>query len=139
MILTSLKLNQLSEEGFGWYRLYLTAAASKSADAVAAFFDENCVFQANNNLPIYGRAALHEALKSYFAGFKTIEHELLSILGADDAFAVEMLVHYVLLDGSKLTIPGAYVIERNAEGLFKSARLYLDSAEVFRTLAGRRS
>lgn len=138
MILTSLKVNQLSPEGFGWYRRYLTAAASKSAETLSTFYDENCVFQINNSLPLYGRLVVRDMLIKYFAGFQTIEHELLSILGTDDAFAVELLLHYVLLDGSNLSIPGAFVSERNDAGLFKSSRLYIDNADVFRPMAERR-
>jgi len=131
MILSSLDTNHLSASGYAWYQSYLEAADAGNVGAMVGFFSEDCVFQNNDNLPIYGREALQAALTQFWNGFRSLEHEPLRVVGNDHHFAIEMLCHYTRNDGKNVTIPCAVFAERNAEGLLSRASVFHKTSIVF--------
>ena len=48
---------------------YTAAWCSRSAAAVASFFDENATSIINDGTPAIGRAAIAEAMQAFFADF----------------------------------------------------------------------
>lgn len=131
MILSSLDTNHLSPSGYAWYQSYLEAADIGNVAAMVGFFAEDCVFQSNDNLPVYGREALTAALSQFWSGFRSLEHEPLRVVGNDQTFAIEMLCHYTRNDGKAVTTPCAIFAERNAEGQLTRASVFHKTSIVF--------
>ncbi|HZG45983.1 MAG TPA: nuclear transport factor 2 family protein [Allosphingosinicella sp.] len=123
--------NDLSEEGFGWYRSYLTSLDAKDLEAYGAFLAEDCVIFMNNDGPIAGKQAILGMLGPYWQSFGALEHDLLTILGDDRHFMLEALNHYGRLDGSRVTLRAVAITERGEDGLVKSARIYSDASPLF--------
>lgn len=131
MISTSLHINLLSADAFGWYAAHMHAVEKCDAAAIMPFVTDDCMLQFNNDLPNYGRAALERAYAEYVRGFKSVELEPLNIYGRDNNFCAEMLWNYVRHDDSRFTIPGAVFIDRTPEGLISACRVYMNNAAVF--------
>ena len=131
MRLDRLKVNELSEAGWAWYRAYLEALDAKDIVAYGAFLSEDVVLVMNNAPPVEGRGQVMDGLAGYWQTFGTLEHEPLAILGSDRAFVLEALNHYTTLDGRTVTLRAAALTDRGAEGLATSIRLYSDTSPLF--------
>lgn len=126
-----LKINQLSEEAFEWYRQYLSAVDETNAEKFAEFLAEDCEFQFGNQPTVAGRQNIVEGLKQFWATYDGEEHVLLNILGTDDCFALEALNVYKRKDGKEVTCPAVAITERNDKGLVKSFRVFIDIAPLY--------
>lgn len=126
-----LRVNQLSEAGFDWYRSYLEAMDALDIDRLADFLAEDCVMQMNNDPPVEGKATIVAGLTGYWQSFASIEHDLLNIYGDDRRFALEALNHYRRHDGKPVTLRAVAFTDRGANGLASSIRLYTDMQPLF--------
>lgn len=131
MILTSIRTNQLTESGSAWYFEYLQALDRRDLESILRFISEDASLQINNQLPLHGKPAITAALQRYWAGFKSIEHEPLAILGDDRLIAVEMLCHYKRLSGDIFTLPASSFKDRDSDGLITSVRIFADMTPIF--------
>lgn len=127
----NLQINQLSEPAFQWYLGYLAAIDDKDVDKYGAYLADDCVMIQNNQEPVRGKTAILAGLKTYWATFGSLAHDLLNIYGSDHAFALEALNHYVRLDGGKVTVRAVALTDRNAAGLVEQFRFYTDVSPVF--------
>lgn len=130
MILSSLRTNQISDDALSWYGKYLEALDQRDMTALMAMVADECTLQINNNMPSYGKAAIEADTSAYFAGFKSTQHEPLAILGNDQEFAVELLLHYTRLRGDVFSIPCVSIKSRNAAGLLTSVRIFADTSPL---------
>ena len=96
----NLTINQLSPQGFAWYLQYLTALDAKDLPGYAEFLADDCEFYLNNVGPVQGKAAIVAMLGQYWPTFASLRHDLLTILGSDQHFILEVLNHDTRLDGS---------------------------------------
>lgn len=126
-----LTVNQLSPEGFAWYLRYLAALDAKDLPVYAGFLADDCEFYLNNLGPIQGKSAIVALLGQYWPTFRTLRHDLLTILGSDRHFMLEALNHYTRLDGSPVTLRAVAITIRNEAGLVISARIYTDTTPLF--------
>lgn len=131
MRMGNLRINELSEDGWGWYRAYLDALDAKDIDRYGDFLAEDVVLMMNNAEPVRGRAQVITGLSAYWQSFGSLEHEPLAILGTDRAFALEALNHYTTLDGRAVTLRAVALTDRGPDGLATSVRLYTDTAPLF--------
>lgn len=126
-----LKIDELSEAGWEWYRAYLDALDAKDIDAYAAFLADDVELVMNNAAPVTGRDNVMQGLAAYWQSFGTLEHDLLAILGSDRAFALEAFNHYTTLDGRAVSLRAVAMTERNEEGQAAAVRLYTDTTPLF--------
>ena len=128
-----LRINQLSDAAFGWYLDYLRALDAKDIAAYGRFLSKEVTLVMNNATPVTGKDAVTAGLRQYWQSFGRLEHDLLAILGSDDAFCLEALNHYTTLDGRSVTLRAVALTDRDADGLATSVRLYTDTAPLFTT------
>jgi len=122
--------NDLSPGAMVWYREYLAALDAKDIEAYAAFLSDDCTLTFNNADPVSGKIAVVGMLRDYWASFGEIEHDLLTILGNDQHFALEALNHYTQ-DGRTITLRAVAITERDNAGGVRAVRLYSDTSPLF--------
>lgn len=132
MILTSLKTNQLSAETTAWYWDFLRTVSRREVEPTLAYFEHDASIQLNNRVPAHGHRAIGAEFERYWGGIAGLEHEPVTILGSDLQFSAEILAHYILNDGSTMIVPASGFVDRSADGLFQSLRLFADISPVFK-------
>lgn len=131
-MINQLRINQLSPAASHWYiERYLPALDALDLEGYATFLADDVAIQFNNDQPIVGKATVLGMLGGYWTSFSALEHELLNIYGADHAFMLEALNHYVRHDGKRVTTRAIALTDRNAEGFVTSIRVYADASPVF--------
>jgi hypothetical protein len=109
----TLRVNQLSPEGYAWYLRYLDALDARDVARYGTFLAEACELRFNNADPVRGRDAVLGGLGQYWQSFAALEHELLNIYGSDRAFMLEALNHYRRHDGRAVTLRAVALTDRN--------------------------
>lgn len=130
MITKNLRVNQLSDAAYQWYRGYLAAIDAKTLDGFGAFLADGCVMQMNSDEAVVGKPAVLAAVGIFWSTFAAVEHDLLAIYGTDDTFAAEALHHYTDADGHDVVVRAASFVDRGPGGLVASFRLYSDVGEM---------
>jgi hypothetical protein len=131
-MLDSLRASTLSNEGLDWFVRYATAISSADIQAFEAMLHEDCEYQVNNLLPFYGREMTGMAMERFCSSIEGLRQELLTVLGTDYHFGVELLHHYLRQDGKVITVPVAAFFDRDeASGLLLSSRVHVDLTPVF--------
>lgn len=131
MQIKNLRINQLTPEGYDWYKDYLAALDAKDIGRYGSFLADDCTLIMNNATPLEGKEAILEGLSHYWQAFGNLEHDLLNIYGTDQAFMLEALNHYKRLDGKLVTLRAVALTDRNEAGDVISVRLYTDTAPLF--------
>jgi hypothetical protein len=130
MILTSLRINQLSDAGMDWYARYLESFEACDVDAFLSFLAVDCVVQTNSRVPYYGHDGLRRTLRRYFRAFEVL-HEPINIYGGDNQFGTEMLTHFRPRGGGEaIVIPTVSFYDRSKNGLLNSIRHYVDDSPL---------
>ena len=127
----TLRVNQLSPEGYAWYLRYLDALDARDVARYGTFLAADCELRFNNADPVRGRDAVLGALGQYWQSFAALEHELLNIYGGDRAFMLEALNHYRRHDRQPVTLRAVALTDRNEAGEVTSVRLYTDTGPLF--------
>ena len=127
----TLRVNQLSPEGYAWYLRYLAALDAGDVARYGTFLAEECELRFNNADPVRGRDAVLGGLGQYWKSFAALEHELLNIYGNDQAFMLEALNHYRRHDRQPVTLRAVALTDRNEAGEVTSVRLYTDTGPLF--------
>ena len=129
----TVRINQLSDDGYAWYLDYLSVLDSKDIDAYAQRLATDVELVMNNNDPIVGRDAVAAGLGAYWQSFGALEHELINLYGTDHAFVLEALNHYTTHDGRQVSLRAVAFTDRNDDGEVTSVRLYTDTTPLFTT------
>lgn len=131
-MLSNLRISTLSADGLDWFVRYADSVSRADFDTFKSFLADDCLYQVNNLLPFYGRDMTAMAMEQFRAAVEGMRHEVLSALGTDTAFAVELLHHYLRKDGVPITVPAAVFIDRDPiSGLLTASRAHVDFTPVF--------
>ncbi len=130
MITKNLRVNQLSDATYQWYRDYLAAVDAKDIGRFGAFLADGCVMQMNSDEAVVGKPAVLDAVRVFWSAFGAVEHEMLAIYGTDDTFASEAIHHYTDADGHDVTVRAAAFMDRGPDGRLAAFRLYSDVGEM---------
>jgi ketosteroid isomerase-like protein len=135
MNLDKLRINQLSDEGWAFYRRYLEVLDAYDLDGYMALLSDDVSIQFNNEAPMVGKASARAGLDQFWGsvttmGF-TLLHEPLNIYGEDHHFVMEALNHYSTRDGKRITVHATAWTDRNADGKVTAVRLYQDVSPLF--------
>lgn len=135
MNLKKLRTNQLTTQGWAWYRHYLDVLDVYDLDRYAAFLADDVSIQFNNADPMVGLERAKAGLGQFWGSITgmgyTLVHEPLNIYGTDDAFALEALNHYDTADRRRITIRAVAFTDRGADGKVTSVRIYQDVSPLY--------
>jgi len=113
-----------------WVRALFEAIDRRDPEAFASFLTEDGTFRFGSQPEVRGRAAVTEAVRGFFSTISGLSHQLARQWSGDDAVVVEGHVTYTRLDGSRVTLPFADVLETR-DGKVGDYRIYIDIAPLF--------
>ncbi|BFP43510.1 nuclear transport factor 2 family protein [Flavobacteriaceae bacterium GF1] len=128
----NLKVNQLSEEVYRNYLLYLEAMDNKDLETYGKFLADDVEMWFNNEQFGSGKKTILKGLGAYWQSFASIEHDLTNIYGTDRNYVLEALNHYKRHDGKDATVKAVAFTDLNDHGKVKSVRLYMVMDPVFK-------
>lgn len=135
MNLSELRTNQLSDEGWSWYRDYLDALDAYDIDRYGTFLADDVSIRFNNDEPLVGLEAAKAGLGQFWESVTgmgyALLHEPLNIYGEDSRFVLEALNHYDTADGRRITVRAVAFTDRGADGKATSVRLYQDVSQLY--------
>jgi hypothetical protein len=115
-----------------WHERFAQALTSRDLETYLDFLHEDCTLQVNNALPLYGKRAIAASYAAYLPTFRTLNAEIVNVIGTESQSAIEFLLHYVCIDNSKEVVACATLLDRNADGLATAPRVYGNAARVFK-------
>ena len=130
MIANQMRINQLGLAATAWYLGFLEAVEAKDIGRFAGYLADDIDMRINDAPSIAGKDAVVEQLRAEWRCFRSINHELLNILGDDAGFVSESLHHYDRHDGTQVTTRAAVFTERGIDGTVASIRIYSDALPV---------
>jgi hypothetical protein len=133
--LGTLRINQLTSDGFAWYREYLTVLDAYDLDGYVALLSPDVSVQFNNDEPMVGRDVARAGLGQFWGSVTgmgySLVHEPLNIYGNDRHFVLEALNHYDGKDGTRVTVRATAWTDRDDDGMVTSVRLYQDLSPLY--------
>ena len=131
MRIHQLTTNQLSAPALDWLKANYTAVDNMNADAYRAFLAEDCQLMFGNNPIVACNNEIIGGIQHFWDAINGLDHSFVSVLGHDHHFAAEALIDYTRKDNKVVTIPCVTVIERNAEGLARFIKIFIDTTPIF--------
>ncbi len=123
---------QLTPKGLAWHESFAKALEARDTAGYLAFFQDDCVLQINNAIPIYSKRVIGAAHDAYLPMFRSLRVEILALLGDDRRSCCEAMLNYVCNDGSSEVVQCTYLIDRDEAGLIASVRVYGNASRVFK-------
>ncbi len=135
MNLNQLRINQLTSDGWAFYRQYLEVLDRYDVDAYTSLLADDVQIQFNNDPPMTGRQIAMAGLSQFWGSVTalgyTLLHEPLNIYGDDQHWVMEALNHYDTTDGRRITVRATAWTDRGADGKVTSVRLYQDLSALY--------
>ncbi|MDW3206709.1 MAG: nuclear transport factor 2 family protein [Alphaproteobacteria bacterium] len=97
----------------------------RDAPGLARFLTDTIVFRLGNHDPIVGLNAVLDANEAFFRTIENMSHDIAGIWTVDETTICNGNVHYVRLDGSRLTLPFATILTFQDERI-ADYRVYVD-------------
>jgi len=96
------------------------------------FVTDDFVLTFGNNEPVVGKAAYLEGLHHFHGYMTSLRHDVKKVFWSEDGTEMgwSMNVHYVLLDGREIDIPG-FSTYQFRDGLVASFQVHIDITPVF--------
>lgn len=118
---------------------YADVDAMRLASYVQRHTDD-AVVVFGNNPPAVGKAEIEAAIGGFFGLIGGMRHEQRGTwFGAGPAggetAVLELITHYTTKGGAAVPIPCVSILDRNADGLVSSLRIYIDLAPLFAEIA----
>lgn len=132
-----LKIVTISDTALEWFKTKYTAADSFDAEGYRKFLAEDCQLQFGNNPLVGCNNEIIGGLKSFWETINGMNHSFINIIGTDNYFVAEAIIGYTRKDNKVVKIPAATIIERNAEGLVTSMRIFIDITPIYHHLPTR--
>jgi hypothetical protein len=128
------KLNnvQISTQAFEWLKAKYSAVDAMDAEAYRTFLSEDCKLQFGNGPVVSCNNEIIGGIRHFWEAINGLDHSFINVLGSSRHFAAEALIDYTRKDNTLVTIPCVTVIERNAEGLAKSLKIFIDTTPIFK-------
>ena len=100
------------------------------AAGFASFLTEDASFKFGNAQVVSGRENIQNAVAKFFSTLKGLSHHIVKVWEEADIIICEGQVTYTNLDGKKLTLPFADILEIKG-GLVKDYRIYMDPSPLY--------
>ena len=118
-----------------WSDAFYANVDGNQIDAVVEAFTPDGEMTFSGNPPAIGPVAIRELLLGFGAGLSGMRHEWINRSTADDGTAVlEADVHYTTRGGAEVIVPCVTLVNREASGLIKSLRVFLNPTPLFAAL-----
>ena len=127
----NLRINQLSSKTYRFYLDYLTSLDNKDLKQYSTYLSSDIMLQINNQPAISGKSEVVNYLEQYWKTFESVEHDLLTIYGKDEAFLLEAMNDYRRNDGKMVQVRAVAFTDLDEGGKVRSVRLYSDVSPVF--------
>ena len=114
-----------------WLHDLFSSIDRRDAAAFVEFLAPDAVFQFGSAPPVSGRAAIQEAVASFFTTIAGCGHELKRTWAGTDTVVCEGKVTYQRHDGSTITLPFANVFELR-DSLIDRYSIYADVGPLYR-------
>jgi limonene-1,2-epoxide hydrolase len=99
-------------------------------EGLAAMMDDNVRLQLANAEESHGKERFVAAVEAFLASVSGFRHEAIDVWRDGETIVAELHVHYIRLDGLKVTVPCCNVFQVN-EDLVWAYRSYLDMTPVY--------
>ncbi len=113
-----------------WVRELFQAIDRMDPEGFASFLTEDGAFVFGNQQPVRGRAAVAEAVASFFSTIAGLKHQLVNQWNGPESSVVEGRVTYTRKDGRHVTVPFMDVLETRG-GKVRDYRIYVDVAPLY--------
>jgi ketosteroid isomerase-like protein len=108
-----------------WYEEFYACVDAMDIDAVLSRCTPDTTVRFANEPVSEGADAVRVTLTHVWSALAGLQHSIIRVLEGDDAALVEATVTYNLLDGRRVSLPTATVVERR-DGLVAAQRIYAD-------------
>jgi ketosteroid isomerase-like protein len=115
---------------FDHIRQMFAAFDAKEVSALAEFVTDDIALRLGNPPMVQGKPAFVAAVNAFLASVAGFRHEFLNLWRAGQTVIAEFDVHYVRLDGGKVTLPCCNVFKLR-DGLVSEYRSYMDATPVY--------
>ena len=115
-----------------WYEEFYATVDAMDIAAAEQHLTGDTSFRLDGNEETKGREAVLEGMENFWGTIGGMRHTFLNVVESGHLAALEAVVEYTRLDGSKVSIPVATMIERR-DGLIATQRVYIDLAPLFST------
>lgn len=108
-----------------WIDDLFASIDARDAQRFASFFTDEGVFYFGNAPGVQGRAAIIEAVVSFFSSIAAVSHQLSIVVCQPDVVVCNGDVSYVRHDGSTITLPFSDTFLMDGERI-REYRIYMD-------------
>jgi ketosteroid isomerase-like protein len=115
-----------------WLESLFSVIDAADVTGFGAFLAEDAVLRFGNAPPVYGRAAIEQTVRHFFASIRRSRHRVGRVWTGADAVALEGTVTYTRLDGSEVTLPFADTLVLRGERI-SEYNIYIDTAPLYGT------
>ncbi len=116
--------------GKAWIAAYFAEVDRMDPEGLAAWYADDGRFRFGNSLPVEGRPAIAEVLRSFYGSITSMSHAMTGcwVDGASGVWEAE--VTFGLPNGRTVTIPAVSVL-RTRDGKVQDFRMVMDAAPLF--------
>ncbi len=115
-----------------WVENLFAAIDTKQADQFATFLTEDARFTFGNAASVNGRAAIRDAVATFFSTIKALRHEITGLWEVGETVICQLAITYTRHDNRTVAIPAANIFHLRDKlirdyliAVFKCKRLQL--------------
>ena len=119
-------------ETVSWTRQLFQSIDGKDTNAFLSFLHDDVEFRFGNAAPVFGKAAVGEAVRGFFSSIKEVHHELKETWCERGVIICHGTVSYTRHDSTALSVPFANIlnIENNRVNKYL---VFVDVSELYAT------
>jgi ketosteroid isomerase-like protein len=121
---------------FDYVRRMFAAFDAKEVTALADLVTDDVSLRLGNAPIVQGKPAFVAAVNAFFGSVAGVRHEFLNLLRASHTVIAESDVHYIRLDGGKVSLPCCNVFKLR-DGLVSEYRSCMDATPVYEVVGKR--
>ncbi len=113
-----------------WVEHLFAAIDAMQADTFAAFLTEDARFTFGNAASIDGRAAIRDAVATFFGTIKALRHEITNVWEVGETVICQLAITYTRHDNRVVAIPAANIFHMR-DKLIRDYLIYIDLSPVY--------
>ena len=113
-----------------WVHNLFASIDAMQADRFATFLTEDARFTFGNAASVNGRAAIRDAVASFFGTIKALRHEITNVWEVGETVICQLAITYTRHDNRVVLIPAANIFHMR-DKLIHDYRIYIDLSPVY--------